>query len=231
MQIAERANFVIKSTSFRQFEKGTRFMHFSNYKQKLYEIGQTKQYLVKLASEPEKYLTMPDLNSNQKFILKERKSFFRKLFRFTTASYVCLMSQIALMSFEDIQTVLASLKELDGIQIKHPNDKISPSYIKIVEDFLSAKYQTIEIPEACEKMFECYKELYRVTLNELAYLDSLQELRIFEGLHLLIKTHFQQKRSLLLHPVKSLGDIPIDITEIPKRKIGISRSKTFIMDN
>lgn len=232
MQIAERANFVIKSISFRQFEKGTRFMHFSDYKTKLLEIDQTKQYLLKLSSESEKYLTMPDLNSNQKFILKERKSFFRKLFRFTTASYVCLMSQIYLMSPEDIEHVLISLKQLDSIQLKHPSDKISQSYVKIVEDFLQAKQEPNNSSLSEDKVFECYKELYRITLNELAYLDVLQELRMFECLHKKIKYYVQKVKKAELMSAKSMGEIPVDLcTSPPSKRMGISRSKTFIMDD
>lgn len=232
MQIAERANFVIKNISFRQFEKGTRFMHFSDYKSKLLEIDQTKQYLLKLSSESEKYLTMPDLNSNQKFILKERKSFFRKLFRFTTASYVCLMSQIHLMCPEDIEHVLVSLKQLDSIQLKHPGDKISQSYVKIVEDFLQAKQGPTKSQQTEDKIFECYKELYRVTLNELTYLDSLQELRMFECLHKKIKCYFQTVKKAELQSVKSMGEIPMELlTPSPAKRIGIARSKTFILDD
>lgn len=230
MQIAERANFVRKNLSFRQYEKGTRFIHFSDYKTKLAEIEQTKVYLLKLASGSEKYLTMPDLNSNQKFILRERKSFFRKLFRFTVASYVCLMSQISIMTTEDIQSVLNSLLELDSIEVKHPNDKISQSYVKVVEQFLSVK--TDQTGPNQQATFECIKELYRVTLNELAYLDSLQELRMFENMHFKIKTYFHSKSKAVLQPAKSMGEIPADlIHNNPRRKIGISRSKTFVIED
>lgn len=231
MQISERANFVLRNLSFRQYEKGTRFIHFSDYKSKLSEIEQAKVYLLKLASGSEKYLTMPDLNSNQKFILRERKSFFGKLFRFTVASYVCLMSQIMIMTTEDIHTVLSSLLELDSIEVKHPNDKISQSYIKVVQQFLCAKTDHSSHGANQQAIFECIKELYRVTLNELAYLDSLQELRMFESMHSKIKNHFQSARKAVLQPAKSVGEFPTNQTNTKSRKIGISRSKTFVMED